>query len=48
MELEDLCSKIRQLCQTITDTESEARLGEIVQELLVLLDRLIDLLKSEE
>ncbi|MEW6047862.1 MAG: hypothetical protein AB1609_15520 [Bacillota bacterium] len=48
MELEDLCSRIRQLCREMMATESEAKLRSLAQELLALLDQLIDALKSEE
>lgn len=45
MELEHLCERIRELCREVTATDSEARLQEILRELLALLDQLIDALK---
>jgi hypothetical protein len=48
VELEQLCSRIRQLCREITATESEARLKDILRELLALLDQLIEVLKREQ
>ena len=48
MELEDLCSKIRQLCQEMMDAGSEAELRSLAQELLSLLDQLVDALRAQE
>lgn len=48
MELEQLCTRVKELCQEVTAGESQARLREILRELLDLLDQLIDTLKREE